>query len=454
MFASYFLFAYLCLGALHHTDAYHNDESRLHEYLFVNKSYSPLLRPVLNSSSVITVQLRLGIKSVFYVDEMHHKVTVSAILYKNWTDEILQWLPKDFGGIEYTYVHFSKIWTPQIQLVSKYSNENNEALNIREVYDDYPVKIWYDGNVEFIPSVHLTSNCLFSYINFPMDVQRCTFMFQMPYSKQVILKMDKLVAMVDDNSPKSLWSIVDMQYRAASDPYGNTVNSLILSMKRRMRYYLFTTPSYVIYIMSMVMFLLPQTSSQRLIIGASCFVMTTMLTYMMSNNLPHNDIVAWPLVGKLYLFNSVLLAFSLVFSAFIINVSQGNHLKSVPNWLKKLTVNVLAKIFCLQSLVMTVFNSFDQKVYEEEMTLQSGIYESSNVDSETSSEEHPKTPLKEVLKKIYEHLQQIHDTYQKKTFKEKHNNEWLLVASLVDRMLFIAYCFVIVLSVFSILKNN
>lgn len=92
------------------------------------------------------------------------------------------------------------------------------------------------------------------------------------------------------------------------------------------------------------------------------------------------------------------------------------------------------------------------------MTLQSGMYENSNIDSterrENSSEEVPKTRLKEVLKKIYEHLQHIHDTYQKRTFKEKHNNEWLLVASLVDRILFIAYCFVIVLSVISILKNN
>ena len=106
---------------------------------------------------------------------------------------------------------------------------------------------------------------------------------------------------------------------------------------------------------------------------------------------------------------------------------------------------------------IVVFFFFWNRVYEEEMTLQSGIYESSNLDSEsreTPREEPPKTPLKEVLKKIYEHLQQIHDTYQKRTFKEKHNNEWLLVASLVDRMLFIAYCFVIVLSVFTILKNN
>lgn len=63
--------------------------------------------------------------------------------------------------------------------------------------------------------------------------------------------------------------------------------------------------------------------------------MTTILTYMLSNSLPHTDIQAFPLLGKLYLFNAVMIAFSIMFSSFIINLSQTDHLKSVPDWLRK-----------------------------------------------------------------------------------------------------------------------
>jgi hypothetical protein len=62
--------------------------------------------------------------------------------------------------------------------------------------------------------------------------------------------------------------------------------------------------------------------------------MFTLLTFMLSNMMPHSEISAWPLLGKLYLFNAVMLTFSLLFSSFIINLSQTHHNKSVPNWLK------------------------------------------------------------------------------------------------------------------------
>lgn len=78
-------------------------------------------------------------------DEINHKVTLFAILVKvkfigfldsiiffqlslinrslnlikTWKDEFLTWNPKEFGNIEYTYVKYNQIWTPQLQLVTK-----------------------------------------------------------------------------------------------------------------------------------------------------------------------------------------------------------------------------------------------------------------------------------------------------------------------------------------------
>jgi hypothetical protein len=113
-----------------------------------------------------------------------------------------------------------------------------------------------------------------------------------------------------------MWDILDIQLIDLMDPLGNPMNNVLLSLKRKVKSYLYTIPSYIVYTMTLIMFLLPQTSSQRVVIGmflyrikfflvilfhfkgSTCLVMMTMLTYMLSNSLPHNDISAWPLLGN------------------------------------------------------------------------------------------------------------------------------------------------------------
>jgi hypothetical protein len=47
--------------------------------------------------------------------------------------------------------------------------------NIHDIYDNYPIKLWYNGSVQFTPSLHLTSECLLNYGRFPYDTQICSF---------------------------------------------------------------------------------------------------------------------------------------------------------------------------------------------------------------------------------------------------------------------------------------
>lgn len=62
--------------------------------------------------------------------------------------------------------------------------------------------------------------------------------------------------------------------------------------------------------------------------------------------------------------------------------------------------------------------------------------------------------MRELLKKIYDHMQQIRYNYQKYSYKHNINNEWLLIASLIDRILFLTYTFVILVSTLTILRNK
>lgn len=142
------------------------------------------------------------------------------------------------------------------------------------------------------------------------------------------------------NKYDSIWSIDGI---AVIDIEGknNDTSVLQVTFKRKYKNFLFTMPSYIVYILTLLMFLLPQQSNQRITIGATCLVITTLLCSILTSSMPNSDIAAWPLLGKLYLFNIIMISFSILFSTFIVNISQNEHQKSVPDWLRKVLKDTL-----------------------------------------------------------------------------------------------------------------
>ena len=44
------------------------------------------------------------------------------------------------------------------------------------MYENFPVKLYSNGNVDFVPAVHLTSECIFNnYGQFPFEYEICDF---------------------------------------------------------------------------------------------------------------------------------------------------------------------------------------------------------------------------------------------------------------------------------------
>ena len=70
---------------------------------------------------------------------------------------------------------------------------------------------------------------------------------------------------VDNNS--SMWDAIDLQFINVMDPLGKSMDNVLVSLKRKVKSYLFTIPSYIVYTLTLIMFLLPQQSSQRIVIG-------------------------------------------------------------------------------------------------------------------------------------------------------------------------------------------
>ena len=96
----------------------------------------------------------------------------------------------------------------------------------------------------------------------------------------------------------SMWMIEDLKSVLSTDSENNPIQIVKIVLNRNTRNYLYTLPSYIIYILTLLMFWLPQTSNQRIIIGSTSLIIATLLIYIMSINMSHTDLAAWPVLGK------------------------------------------------------------------------------------------------------------------------------------------------------------
>ena len=89
----------------------------------------------------------------------------------------------------------------------------------------------------------------------------------MPYDLNEV-RMDMGSFYTEDyNEYDNIWAIDDMTNLDSIDQNRNPVNILQMRFKRKLKNYLYTVPSYIVYILTLLMFLLPQNSNQRIIIG-------------------------------------------------------------------------------------------------------------------------------------------------------------------------------------------
>jgi hypothetical protein len=95
----------------------------------------------------------------------------------------------------------------------------------------------------------------------------------MPYnSKEIALNMSSFFTRELYNF-ETLWSLDFDPNQAPKENDDNFItNSLKIKLTRKYKNYLLTYPTYVVYILSLLMFVLPQNSNQRIIIGFLFFL--------------------------------------------------------------------------------------------------------------------------------------------------------------------------------------
>ncbi|KAL4222800.1 hypothetical protein ACF0H5_018840 [Mactra antiquata] len=92
------------------------DTRALNSALLTN--YSRNVKPKLNQTEPLQVFLEFQLLGIIEFDEVLAKLSVIAVTFLYWRDELMTWNPEDYGGLDVFYIASQKVWTPNLVLVN------------------------------------------------------------------------------------------------------------------------------------------------------------------------------------------------------------------------------------------------------------------------------------------------------------------------------------------------
>lgn len=115
--------------------------------------------------------MRLNVKD-FEFDSDQNTMKITAWMTLAWTDARLMWNPNDFSGIGSIHMKSDYLWHPDLKV---YNAHIRTSIGTCETVDCI---ITNSSRVACVNPCEFTAQCKdFNYVNWPFDVQNCTFTF-------------------------------------------------------------------------------------------------------------------------------------------------------------------------------------------------------------------------------------------------------------------------------------
>lgn len=144
-------------------------EEKLIDFL-LNVS-NPIIRPVTDTNSPVTVELQLFLDNINELNTKEQYLATTGWLVSRWTDPRLVWTPEKYDGIDAIVIPSAKIWLPDVVL-------ENSARSYREQQTSLlSAHISKNGSVTWISDRQFETVCQIDLRYFPYDSHNCTFKF-------------------------------------------------------------------------------------------------------------------------------------------------------------------------------------------------------------------------------------------------------------------------------------
>ncbi|KAL0114664.1 hypothetical protein PUN28_011748 [Cardiocondyla obscurior] len=349
----WFLSALVVHGAV----AGNPDAKRLYDDLLSN--YNKLVRPVVNTSDVLRVCIKLKLSQLIDVNLKNQIMTTNLWVEQSWYDYKLRWEPKEYGGVHMLHVPSDHIWRPDIVLY-------NNADGNYEVTLMTKATVYYSGLVVWQPPAVYKSSCSIDVEFFPYDVQTCVLKLgSWTYDgfKVDLRHMDEKTGsnVVDVGVDLSEfymsveWDILEVPavrnekfYTCCDEPYLDITFNI--TMRRKTLFYTVNIiiPCMGISFLTVLTFYLPSDSGEKVTLSISILISLHVFFLLVVEIIPPTSLVV-PLLGKYLIFAMILVSISICVTVVVLNVhfrSPQTH-KMAP-WVKRVFIHILPRLLVMR----------------------------------------------------------------------------------------------------------
>ncbi|XP_060557050.1 acetylcholine receptor subunit delta-like [Ruditapes philippinarum] len=312
-----------------------SSEYLLYEHIFVDQGYNRNIRPVVNSSKPIFVNVSLNLLNIINFDEVAEKLTIAGELKISWIDEYLTWDTDVYAGVDSLNILQNNVWKPDIGLdnsVTRHSDMGTPAMY---------VLVRNNGEVFWNPMEVFVSTCPANVIKYPMDEQTCCLNFEAWNFNRKSVQIGKGSDRIEvdhgyDGLPQ--WFITETSAREMmeADDYYVT---FCISLKRQSLYVMLNIilPIAMLSLLNSCVFLLPAASGEKASFSVTVFLSLSVFLTIISAQLPKtsNKVSAC----NLYVFSQVLISTFVTITVLLeVRFYHRSENRVVPKWLQKIII--------------------------------------------------------------------------------------------------------------------
>ncbi|EEZ99194.2 nicotinic acetylcholine receptor subunit alpha4 [Tribolium castaneum] len=333
------------------------DAKRLYDDLLSN--YNKLVRPVVNTSDVLRVCIKLKLSQLIDVNLKNQIMTTNLWVEQSWYDYKLRWEPKEYGGVHMLHVPSDHIWRPDIVLY-------NNADGNYEVTLMTKATVYYNGLVVWQPPAVYKSSCAIDVEFFPYDVQTCVLKLgSWTYDgfKVDLRHMDEKAGsnVVDVGVDLSEfymsveWDILEVPavrnekfYTCCDEPYLDITFNI--TMRRKTLFYTVNIiiPCMGISFLTVLTFYLPSDSGEKVTLSISILISLHVFFLLVVEIIPPTSLVV-PLLGKYLIFAMILVSISICVTVVVLNVHfRSPQTHKMSPWVKRVFIHILPRLLVMK----------------------------------------------------------------------------------------------------------
>ncbi|KAL3884940.1 hypothetical protein ACJMK2_025039 [Sinanodonta woodiana] len=431
------------------------------------RKYDSSIRPVYNSSKTVRVLLGLTLTQILDLDEKNQVLTTNVWLEMEWYDEKLTWNTSEYGGLAGIRVPCRKVWLPDIVLYNSVDDYTSGYMpSLAMVYDD--------GNVFWGPVVRFRSSCKIDITFFPFDDQDCKLKLGSwayhvhevdVHNRSNTIDLSNFV----DNGE---WELIGVKvernmirYNCCKEPFPDV--TFYVRLRRRVKYYFMNIiiPCIILSFLCLAGFLLPPESGEKITLGLSVLLTITVFMLMVADKMPQTS-ESIPLISIYLMIVLSISCLSILSSVWILSIHhQRGKPTRVPTWIKILVFKILAPILCLTPKTTGSVNikhsSVSGKYVRQKRTFHDtpeiirlvGIRETVNSGEESEAFlldrnlhgtcDHEGKDREDAVNELIAWLQK---KYSEESCIDGSYQEWRDVALVLDRLLFVAFLVITIVS--------